>query len=184
MHRNLCFAFAMSSGLGLAAPQSTTVVVPTLNPGIIDSILQADSALIAQTSKEFETALREQHQKDSVLLSSHLPEAIRAKAEEAARLFGLKKREFDSLRLVDPTRIDEFKSTVEQWRQAWETKRDSQVARITDPHLRATIQTRIVQVTQKHALVFAQLRERRQIIQNRIDDLKSRHPTGKKPPNP
>lgn len=184
MHRIRCFALVLTTSMGLATAQGTTIAIPSLNPGVVDSLLLADSALIVQTAREIETTLREQQQKDSVLFSNRLPEDIRAKAAEAAKLFGLQKQRFDSARLADPTRIEEFKSTVEQWRRAWESKRDSQVAKIADPNLRSTIQTRITQVTRRHAAVFAQLRERRQTIQTRMDDLKARRPTGKKPPNP
>jgi hypothetical protein len=174
MRRNLLIALALSTSCGLAAPQTATATATTLNPVLIDSILLADSALIVQTGNEFETTLREQHQKDSILFSSHLPDALRAKIEEAAKLFGLKKQEFDSLRAAFPDRIEEFKSTVDLWRQTWEAKRDSQIARITDSALRNTIQTRIAQITERHVSIFAQLRERRQAIQKRIDELKAR----------
>jgi hypothetical protein len=181
MQKILLFAFALSTGFADAAVKSTAIVAPALNPGTIDSLKLADSALLAQTHAEFETTLREQHQKDSILFSSHLPDAIRTKVEEAAKLFGQQKHEFDSLRLADPDRIEEFKSTVDRWRQTWEAKRDSQVAKIADPALRTTIQTRIAQITEKHASIFAQLRERRQAIQQHIDDLKARKSNNGRP---
>jgi hypothetical protein len=178
MHRNHRFALTLSTSLVFAASPSTSSVAPDLDPRIVDDIRKADSALIDQAAREFERTLREQHQKDSVLLSSHLPEEIRVKAEEAARLFGIQKREFDSLRLADPERLDAYKSTVEMWRRTWEANRDAQIAKIADPDLRASIQDRIAQITRNHALVFAQLRERRRILQNRIDERKTCRPGG------
>jgi hypothetical protein len=169
--------------MGLAASPKPAVVAPALHPGTIDSLILADSALIVQTHAEFETTIREQHQKDSILFSNQLPVGIRTKVEEAAKLFGHKKHEFDSLRLADPGRIEEFKSTVDQWRRTWEANRDSQVAKISDAALRAKIQSRIALITEKHASIFAQLRERRQAIQDRIDDLKTRK-SGPPPPKP
>lgn len=184
MYRNLFFALGLSTSLGIASSPSTATVAPALHPRAIDSLILADSALVLQTRNEFETTLLEQHQKDSILFSGHLPDAVRAKVEEAAKLFRQKKQEFDSLRLAQPERIEEFKSTVDQWRQNWEAKRDSQVAKISDTVLRAAIQSRIAQITEKHASLFVQLRERRQAIQRRIDDLKARNSGSKKPPSP
>jgi len=183
MHKNFFFALTISACFVQAAAPATTILAPATKPGLVDSLKLADSAMIAQTHTEIETTVREQHQKDSILFTSHLPEAIRTKIEEAAKLFGQQKHEFDSLRIANPGRIEEFKSTVDQWRQTWEAKRDSQVAKIADPALRNTIQTRIAQITEKHALIFAQLRERRQSIQDRIDALKTRK-SNQKGPNP
>jgi hypothetical protein len=182
MHRNFLLALALSTSAGFAATRTTSIVAPALNPASIDSLILADSAMIVQTNDEFETALREQHQKDSILFSNHLPEAIRTKVEESAKLFGQKKQEFDSMCQANPERIEEFKATVEEWRQTWEAKRDSQVANIADSTLRTKIQTRIAQITERHASTFVQLRDRRQSIQNRIDELRSREPAGKKSP--
>ena len=126
-------------------------------------------------------ALMEPHPGDSSLFSNRLPEEIRAKAAEAAKRFELQKRRLDSARLADPTRIEELKFAVEQWRQAWEAKRDSQVAKIPDPALRGTVQIRIAEVARHHAAVSAQLRERRHALHSRGTDLKPPPPVGPKP---
>lgn len=184
MHRIQPIALAASLGLGLAARPSDAFVAPAPSQSTVDSLRLADSALIEQTRTEFETALREQHEKDSILFTSHLPEELRAKVEEAATLFAQQKRALDSMREAEPQRIEEFKSTVDQWRQVWEARRDSQVAKIADSSLRVRIQNRITQVSRSHANIFAQLRERRMALQGRIEDLRRRNGAGSKTPNP